>query len=85
MSYVSADFLREIGDPRSWARTLLGRLPDEARCFKEHGFDEGTFGAWIKEGLRAEEGERTLAMLETLWNTPDAQGSEPYDDEAGTD
>jgi hypothetical protein len=72
MTYADDDLVTNLGDPRWWARSLLNRAPDQVTYLEQREFAPGTFGAWVKEGLRAEDQERTLAALEELWNAPSA-------------
>lgn len=47
---------RAITDPRSWARAVQSDRRMLAQL-EERDFEEGTFGAWLKAALRAEEAE----------------------------
>jgi excisionase family DNA binding protein len=58
-----AAFTRDLLDPRTWARearkdrAFMGML-------NETEYAEGSFGAWIKDALRAEDEERARAEQE---------------------
>lgn len=48
---------RTFTDPRTWAQEIR-RMPDNAAQLREQEFEEGTFGAWLQDALRAEDAER---------------------------
>jgi hypothetical protein len=67
-------------DPRTWTDQIR-RDPEKLAAWRKRDFEHGTFGAWIKAALRAEDEERdTLAALEAAWNADHHAGPEDEDD-----
>ena len=78
---------RNLSDPREWAKQLQ-RMPEYRAFLEEQEFDENTFGAFLKRGLRTLEQESgphnvTPFRPQTVERQPPAGPTSDERDESG--